>query len=243
MIAGKTPISNNVDRASVGLLSADVSPSASAGEAGCPGRASPEDVALVKRLLDGDEAAFDGLVEQYHSRLLRLARLFVADRASAEEVVQDTWLAVLTGLRAFEGRSSLKTWIFSILTNRAKTRGQREKRFVPFSVLSGEAGDREAAIPASRFTPTGGWSAPPERWDKDTPEQLLLRRETRALIDRTIAELPAAQRAVVTLRDVEGLDAVNARHILEITETNQRVLLHRARTRIRAALEQHVRSR
>lgn len=201
--------------------------------------AHPGDAALVERLLDGDEAAFNGLVEQYHGRLLRLALVFVSDRASAEEVVQDTWLAVLTGLRSFEGRSGLKTWIFSILSNRAKTRGQRDKRTVPFSVLSGHF-QEDPAVSPSRFTPSGRWSAPPEQWDRDTPEQLLLRRETRALIEQTIAGLPPGQRAVVTLRDVEGLDSTEACNILEISETNQRVLLHRARARIRTALEQHV---
>lgn len=208
-----------------------------------PSRHAPpdgNDAALVKRLIEGDEAAFTELVEAWHGRLLRLALLFVADRASAEEVVQDTWLAVLTGLRAFEGRSSLKTWIFSILTNRAKTRGQRDKRVVPFSALGGGASEPEPAVVASRFTPLGAWSAPPEPWDADTPEELLLRRETRELIDHAIAGLPPGQRAVVTLRDVEGLDSTEACNILEISETNQRVLLHRARARIRTALEQHV---
>lgn len=208
-----------------------------------PSRHAPpdgNDAALVERLIQGDEAAFTELVEAWHGRLLRLALLFVADRASAEEVVQDTWLAVLTGLRAFEGRSSLKTWIFSILTNRAKTRGQRDKRFVPFSALSGQHAQEDPAVSPSRFTPSGSWSAPPEQWDEDTPERLLLRHETRALIDQTIAGLPPGQRAVVTLRDVEGLDSTEACNILEISETNQRVLLHRARARIRTALEQHV---
>jgi RNA polymerase sigma-70 factor, ECF subfamily len=208
---------------------------------GSPGY--PDSAALVKRLLDGDEAAFTDLVEQYHGRLLRLALVFVSDRASAEEVVQDTWLAVLTGLRSFEGRSALKTWIFSILTNRAKTRGQRDKRSVSFSALSGEHFQEDPAVSPSRFTPSGSWSAPPEPWEEDTPEGLLLRQETRTLIDRTIAGLPPGQRAVVTLRDVEGLDSAEACNILDISETNQRVLLHRARAKIRNALEQHVRKR
>ena len=203
--------------------------------------AYPEDAALITRLLDGDEAAFSGLVEQYHGRLLRLALLFVSDRASAEEVVQDTWLAVLTGLRSFEGRSALKTWIFGILTNRAKTRGQRDKRSVPFSALAGDDSTDEAAVAASRFTASGSWCSPPEQWDEDTPERVLLRHETRARIDRAILELPPAQRAVITMRDVEGLDSAEVCNILEIGETNQRVLLHRARARIRTALEQHLR--
>jgi len=203
-------------------------------------RALTEDAALVKQLLDGDQAAFNALVEQYHGRLLRLAAVFVADRASAEEVVQDTWLAVLTGLRSFEGRSGLKTWIFSILTNRAKTRGVRDKRSVPFSALSLQDPGNEPAVSPARFTSDGRWLSPPERWDQDTPERLLLRHETRALLDRTIAELPASQRAVITLRDVEGLSSAEVCNVLEISETNQRVLLHRARAKVRAALEQHV---
>lgn len=203
-------------------------------------RASPEDAALVKRLLDGDEAAFTGLVELYHGRLLRLALVFVSDRGSAEEVVQDTWLAVLTGLRSFEGRSGLKTWIFSILSNRAKTRGRRDKRSVPFSALTTPDSDDDPAVDPSRFTTGGMWSAPPERWAEETPERLLLRQETRALVDQTIGELPAAQRAVITLKDVEGLDSAEVCNILEISETNQRVLLHRARARVRTALEQYL---
>lgn len=209
-----------------------------AGESLHGGRASAADAALVKRLLDGDEAAFNGLVEQYHGRLLRLATVFVSDRASAEEVVQDTWLAVLTGLGSFEGRSGLKTWIFSILTNRAKTRGVRDKRSVPFSALS--SSEDEPAVHPSRFTPSGMWSAPPEQWDEDTPEQLLLRQETRAVVEQAIADLPESQRAVITLKDVEGLDSAEVCNILAISETNQRVLLHRARAKVRTVLEQYL---
>lgn len=229
---------NNIDRVSGSHQTGQISPTPRAGDATV--RVSSEDAALVKRLLEGDERAFAGLVERYHGRLLRLALLFVSDRASAEEVVQDTWLAVLTGLRAFEGRSGLKTWIFSILTNRAKTRGRREKRSIPFSALAGQHPADEPAVPPNRFTGNGSWSVPPERWDEDTPEQVLLRHETRALIDQAIAELPAGQRAVISLRDVEGLDAEEVCNVLEISETNQRVLLHRARGKIRAALEGHL---
>ncbi|MBI3049973.1 MAG: sigma-70 family RNA polymerase sigma factor [Acidobacteria bacterium] len=211
----------------------DASPATSA--------AHPEDAALVGRLLAGDEAAFAGLVEQYHGRLVRLALAFVADRATAEEVVQDTWLAMLTGLRSFEGRSGLKTWIFSILTNRAKTRGHREKSSVPFSAFGDGHTAHEPAVAPARFTAAGSWSAAPEPWIDETPETLLLRGEVRTLIERAIAGLPPAQRAVLTLRDVEGVASADVCNILGIRETNQRVLLHRARSRIRAALEQHVR--
>ena len=227
---------NKVNRASGGAPVPEASPAP--GELLHGAHASAEDAALVRRLLDGDEAAFTGLVKQNHGRLLWLARIFVSDRASAEEVVQDTWLAVLTGLRSFEGRSGLKTWIFSILTNRAKTRGRRDKRSVPFSALG--SSEDEPAVHPSRFTPSGTWSAPPERWDKDTPERLLLRHETQALVDQVIAELPAGQRAVITLKDVEGLDSAEVCNILDISETNQRVLLHRARAKVRTALEQYL---
>jgi RNA polymerase sigma-70 factor (ECF subfamily) len=203
-------------------------------------KAPAEDVALVKRMLAGDEAAFTHVVESHHGSLIRLAMAFVASRDVAEEVVQDTWLAVLSGLHSFEGRSTLKSWIFSILTNRAKTRGVRDKRTVAFSELSNPGSDGDAAVDPDRFTEAGMWSAPPGRWDRDTPEQLLLRQEARAVMERTIAELPTGQRAVVTLRDIDGLDASEVCNILGLSETNQRVLLHRARSKVRAALERYV---
>lgn len=204
------------------------------------GKASAEDLALVRRLLAGDEAAFTGLVEQYHGRLLRLARVFVANHAAAEEVVQDTWLAVLNGLHAFEGRSALKSWMFAILTNRAKTRAVREKRSIPFSDLPGVRVSDEPVVEPDRFTTEGAWSGPPRRWDDDTPEKLLLQRETLALVERAMAELPPRQRAVVTLRDREGLDAAEVCDVLELSEANQRVLLHRGRSKVRATLEHHL---
>ncbi|MBI1876388.1 MAG: sigma-70 family RNA polymerase sigma factor [Acidobacteria bacterium] len=208
-----------------------------------PGEGAPAaDLALVKRLLAGDEATFTHLVERYHGRLLRLARLFVANHAVAEEVVQDTWLAVLKGLPAFEGRSALKSWMFTILTNLAKTRAIREKRSIPFSALSRPGIEEEPTVQPDRFTSRGAWSAPPRRWDDDTPEQLLLRREALALVEQTIAGLPPTQRAVVTLRDVDGLDAAEVCAILELSEANQRVLLHRARSKVRSVLERHLTS-
>jgi len=200
--------------------------------------APPKDQALVKQLLAGDEAAFAALVTRYHGPLIRLALAFVADRAVAEEVVQETWLAVLNGLRSFEGRSTLKTWIFSILANKAKTRAVRERRSIPFSALM--AVDDEPAVDAARFTSAGMWAAPPSRWDENTSEKLLLREEAWAVVHKAIAELPPAQRAVVSLRDVEGWDSPEIRNVLGISETNLRVLLHRARSRIRAELEEYV---
>ncbi|MBI3493057.1 MAG: sigma-70 family RNA polymerase sigma factor, partial [Acidobacteria bacterium] len=179
------------------------------------------------------------VVERYHGPLIRFALLFVATRAVAEEVVQDTWVAVLHGLPAFEGRSALKSWIFGILANRAKTRAVREKRTITFSQLSAPGDEDEPAVDPDRFTSAGDWSAPPGRWDQDTPEKLLLRQEALAVVEKTTTALPASQRAVVTLRDVEGLDAAEVCNILAISETNQRVLLHRARSKIRAALERY----
>lgn len=204
------------------------------------GNASVDEAALVRRLLAGDEAAFTQVVERYHGPLIRFAMLFVATRSVAEEVVQDTWVAVLHGLPSFEGRSALKSWIFSILANRAKTRGVREKRTIAFSELSAPGVEDEPAVDPDRFTSAGAWSAPPGRWDQDTPEKLLLHREALAVIDKAMAGLPASQRAVVTLRDVEGLDAAEVCNVLEVSETNQRVLLHRGRSKVRAALERYM---
>lgn len=204
------------------------------------GNTSADEVALVKRLLAGDEAAFTQVVERYHGSLIRFAMLFVATHAVAEEVVQDTWVAVLNGLPSFEGRSALKSWIFSILANRAKTRAVREKRTIAFSELSAPGFEDEPSVDPDRFTPSGAWSAPPGRWDQDTPEKLLLHQEALTVIEQAMARLPASQRAVVTLRDVEGLDAAEVCNVLEVSETNQRVLLHRGRSKVRAALERYM---
>ncbi|MBI3071984.1 MAG: sigma-70 family RNA polymerase sigma factor [Deltaproteobacteria bacterium] len=199
---------------------------------------SPEDAALVARLREGDEAAFSSLYDLYSPALLRLATVFVRTRAVAEEVVQETWMGVLDGVAAFEGRSSLKTWVFTILTNRAKTRGVREGRSIPFSAIAGDsASEDDPAVDPARFKPNGMWSDPPRRWNDDTPEKLLATHQTLSFLNDAIAALPANQRAVVTLRDIEGLDADEVCNILEISETNQRVLLHRARSHLRRAIE------
>jgi RNA polymerase sigma-70 factor, ECF subfamily len=196
---------------------------------------------LVAALRAGDEAAFATLVERYHGSLVRLARMYVRDRAVAEEVAQETWLAVLNGIDRFEGRSSLKTWLFRILTNRAKTRGERESRSVPFSSI----GDPdEPAVDPDRFRDAGdqypgGWREFPQPWEGD-PEERLLAGEARALILDTIDQLPPNQRAVITLRDIEGFDADDVCNVLDVSDTNQRVLLHRARTKVRRALEQYL---
>jgi RNA polymerase sigma-70 factor, ECF subfamily len=197
---------------------------------------------LVAALRAGDESAFAALVDRYHASLVRLARMYVRDPAVAEEVAQETWLAVLGGIDRFEGRSSLKTWLFRILTNRAKTRGERERRTVPFSAVS-DASDEPAVDPdrfqteADRYP--GGWKDFPQPWEGD-PEERLLAGEARALILHAIEELPPNQRAVITLRDIEGFSSDEARNVLDVSETNQRVLLHRARSKVRRALEQYL---
>jgi RNA polymerase sigma-70 factor (ECF subfamily) len=198
---------------------------------------SPQDAKLVERLRAGDEEAFMELVHDLNPSLLRVARMFVPTSALAEEVVQETWVAVLNGIHRFEGRSALKTWIFRILTNTAKTRGVRERRSVPFSALDTEdGGGFEPAVERSRFTGTGHWAVLPRAW----PEDRLLAKETLSVIERAIERLPPSQRTVITLRDVEGWTADEVRNALELSETNQRVLLHRARAKVRHALEQYL---
>jgi RNA polymerase sigma-70 factor (ECF subfamily) len=167
--------------------------------------------------------------------------LYVSSRAVAEEVVQETWLAVLTGLERFEGRSTLKTWLFRILTNKAKTRGQREGRTLPFSALATDGDEDQTAVDVDRFLGpdsrhVGHWAAPP----RGVPEERLLAAEARERIEAAIAALPDNQRAVITLRDIEGLSAEEACNVLGVSETNQRVLLHRARSKVRAAFEQYL---
>jgi RNA polymerase sigma-70 factor (ECF subfamily) len=198
--------------------------------------ATPSDADVVARLRAGDEDAFRALVRGSHRALTKVALAFVGSAAVAEEVVQETWAAVVTQLDRFEGRSSLRTWIGAILVNRARTRGVRERRTVPFSSLSAEDSD---PVEPERFGTHGYWSAPPRReWDYG-PESLVLRKETREVIDRAIETLPAAQRAVVVLRDLEGWSSDEVCNVLEVSETNQRVLLHRGRMRLRVALEHY----
>ena len=198
---------------------------------------------LVLALRRGDEGAFEALVGRYHLPLRRFALTFVRSAAVADEVVQDTWLGVLRGIGRFEGRSSLKTWIFQILTNTAKTRAEREARTVPLSSL--DSGEDEPAVEPNRFLDEqherwpGHWAAPPSRWD-ELPEDALLGRETLAILKEAIAALPAMQRRVIELRDVEGWSAQEVCDLVGVTEANQRVLLHRARSKARAALEEHL---
>jgi RNA polymerase sigma-70 factor (ECF subfamily) len=204
-----------------------------------------EDTSLVAALRGGDEAAFVELVERYHASLLRLARLYVADAAAAEDVVQETWLGLLRGLDRFEGRASLKTWLFRILVNRARTRAVRDGRTTPFSMLvDQETETLESAVDPARFRPAddprwpGHWLLPPTA--DDLPEQRLLAGELRERVRAAVASLPPAQRAVVTLRDIEGWTADEVCQLLELSEANQRVLLHRGRSKVRAALEAYL---
>ncbi|KFA92144.1 RNA polymerase sigma factor [Archangium violaceum] len=197
---------------------------------------SDSDQELVQRLLRRDEAAFVRLVDTYHFRLLRLALPLVGSRSVAEETVQDTWLAILDGLAGFEGRCSLKTWMFHILLNRARSRAAKEGRSLPFSAL-GPAEEGPVEEP-ERFTAAGMWAVPPSPWGVESPEALVLRGEAMECIEEVLAQLPANQRAVVTLRDVEGLAAEEVRELLQLSESNQRVLLHRGRAKLRRALEE-----
>jgi RNA polymerase sigma-70 factor, ECF subfamily len=205
-------------------------------------QAAPAEAQLLEALRAGDEDAFRALVREYTPSLVRVARIYVSTQAAAEEVAQETWLGVLNGLSRFEGRSSLRTWIFRILTNIAKTRAKRDGRTLPFSALSEPGRVPEAAVDADRFLDPehprwpGHWALKPEAW----PEDALVAAETREKLAEAIEALPAAQRAVISLRDIEGWSSEEVRNALDLSETNQRVLLHRARSTVRAALESYL---
>jgi len=207
--------------------------------------ASVNDLRLVEALRRGEEAAFQELLDRHHLALVRLASMYVSSQAVAEEVVQETWLAVLQGIHGFEGRASLKTWIFRILINKSKKHGQREDRQIPFSALWQP--DDEAAEPAvepERFRPPdapqwpGHWATHPTSWE-NIPENRLLSQETQTHLLQAIDGLPPAQREVMTLRDLSGWTAEEVCRLLDLSEVNQRVLLHRARSKVRRALEQY----
>jgi RNA polymerase sigma-70 factor, ECF subfamily len=202
-----------------------------------------DDTKLVQALRRGDEAAFSWLLDTYHRPLHRTAVGFVGSGATADEVVQETWLAVITGIDRFEGRSSLKTWIYRILMNIARTRGAREARSVPFSSAGAETDAAEPTFSPDRFRQrglgAGHWSVPPEPWDELSDDRLLAE-ETLGLVRAAIEALPARQQAVITLRDLDGLSAAEVCDLLDLSEANQRVLLHRARARVRHALEAHL---
>ena len=192
----------------------------------------PDETELLARLRAGDEDAFAALVERHHAAMVRLAMTRVHNRAVAEEVAQDAWLGVLHGLDRFEGRSSLRTWLYRIVVNRAISTGLHERMHVPAEVSEFEANN-------GRFAQDGHWVTPPVHWTDEVLERITAP-EVAARIRRLIDQLPLAQRQVVTLRDVEGLSSSEVCGILRITEGNQRVLLHRARARVRWLLEQEV---
>jgi RNA polymerase sigma-70 factor (ECF subfamily) len=199
---------------------------------------------LVAALRAGDEQAFASLIEELGPSMLRVARMYVSTQAVAEEVVQETWLGVLAGIERFEGRSSLKTWIFRILTNRAKTRGEREGRSAPFSSFGSDAeGDDGPTVDADRFVGSGPdaghWTSRPSSWS-ELPENRLVGKETVEVAQAAIAALPEMQRAVITMRDVDGWSSEEVRNVLDLSESNQRVLLHRARAKVRQALETYL---
>jgi RNA polymerase sigma-70 factor, ECF subfamily len=187
------------------------------------------DADLIRRLRVGDEQAFVALVGRYNGSMLRVALSFVPSRAVAEEVVQDTWLAVLRGIAGFEGRSSLRTWVFTILVNRARSTGTREQRSIPMA-------DAGPAVDSSRFGLDGGWSSPPEHWIEEAEDRLAAGKLT-DLLQSAMDDLPARQREIVVLRDMEGMSSEEVCKVLAISEGNQRVLLHRGRSKLRQVLE------
>jgi len=204
-------------------------------------RVEGRDATLLAALRAGDEAAFAALVTRYHASLKRVARAYVSTDAVAEEVVQDTWMAAIRGLDRFEQRATIKTWLFRILTNQAKSRGMRERRTVPFASLAGADGEEPSVAP-DRFqrdgdTWPGHWAIPPRPWQD--PERRLASLEAREHLRAAIAALPPTQQAVLTLRDVEGLESEEVCELLDLSAGNQRVILHRARARVRADLERY----
>jgi RNA polymerase sigma-70 factor (ECF subfamily) len=189
------------------------------------------DAVLVDRLRAGDEAAFGALVERHHMRLLRLAGSLTPSRAVAEEVVQDTWLGVVRGIERFEGRSTVKTWLVRILLNRARTAGAREVRTVPV--------DPGPAVPLERFAANGAWATPPTPWAEEAEDRVVAERLARR-VRESLPDLPESQRQVLLLRDVEGLPPAAVCELLGLSEGNQRVLLHRARARMRDILDREM---
>lgn len=183
---------------------------------------------LVQRLRAGDEDAFATLISRYQRPMVRLAATFVSNTAVAEEVVQDTWIGVVRGIDRFEGRSSLQTWLFKILVNRARSTGRRESRHL----LAGEG----VAVDGSRFDEKGAWREPPRSFTDEVEDRVIAERSQEAIC-ASLAQLPAVQREVVALRDIDGLSGPEVCEVLGISAANQRILLHRGRSRLRAALE------
>jgi len=204
--------------------------------------ATADDQRVIDGLRAGDERVFAELVDHYHASLIRAAMRYVPSRAVAEEVVQETWIGVIEGIDRFEGRSTLKTWLYRILIYRARARGERERRTTPFSAL--EDDESTPSVPTERFRGSdalwaGHWATPPKRWDGDA-EARLLAGEAEGVLNATIAGLPPGQREVITLRDIAQFTAAEVCDLLGITEANQRVLLHRGRSRVRLALEEYL---
>lgn len=196
-----------------------------------------DDPAFLERLRQGDEAAYRTLIRRFHGTLTNVAASIIGSKAQAEEVVQDAWLAVHAGIGRFEGRSSLTTWLFSIVLNRARTRIGREGRTVGLPMILDGAVPGEGAVPASAFKPDGHWVEAPVLWDDISPERIVAGRQLWDHVAAVIDAMPAGQRAVITLRDLEGQDAETVCVLLEISPENQRVLLHRARARVRQAVD------
>lgn len=205
---------------------------------------SDEDAVLVRRAREGDEAAFARLVDRHAAAMLRFARVYTDDAALAEDAVQDAWLGFVRGLDRFQGRATVRTWLFRILLNRLRTRLAREHRSIPFSRIGLDALEPERAVEAARFLGEDHarwphhWKVPPGSWGGN-PEERVAAAEIRELVQRCIAGLPAAQREVITLRDLEGRTSREVCELLKLSDTNARVLLHRARSRVRGALERH----
>jgi RNA polymerase sigma-70 factor (ECF subfamily) len=212
-------------------------PASEPGEALTVSQPDAADARLLAGLREGAEAAFEELIGRYHAGMVRLALHYVHSEAVAEEAAQEAWIGVLKGVGRFEGRSSLRTCIFRILVNTDVTRGRREGRSLPFSALfDAETAPAEAAMDPAYFNTTNQhWATRPQSWE-GAPEERLISAETRDLINAAIAALPPAQREVISLRDVQGFEAGEVCNILGVSESNQRVLLHRARSRVRRAL-------
>jgi len=223
-------------------LATEAPPAPAHGDPASASDPATAETALIQALRRGDEAAFRGLVDALHRSLLRVALRYVNDEAAAEDVVQDTWMGFMEGIHRFEGRCSVKTWLFRILFNKAKTRAVRDRRFIPFSVLTQrETASGFSAVDPSHFhsaSEGGTWATRPATWHTD-PERVLQDREARMAVDKAIAQLPPAQGTVMLMRDVEGFSAREVCNALQISATNQRVLLHRARSTVRAALSGH----
>lgn len=215
------------------------------GVEGLQAAGTPEELRTVEALRAGDEQAFVEMVRRYSPTMLRVASLYVSSHAVADEVVQEAWKGAISGIGRFEGRSTFRTWLFRVLTDIAKTRGERERRNVPFSALvAGELEADEPAVEPDRFLKSDSrwpnfWFASPRRW-RELPEARLLSLQTTDLLRRAVDSLPAVQQAVIVLRDMEGWSAQEVCELLGVTDGDQRVLLHRARTKARRALEEHL---